>query len=77
MVHVAFIAPRFLENTNRYVRAFAQLDGVTLSVVSADPAEAIPAQLRPRIALDGGIRIRANQFDRAAAFLELHPATGS
>ncbi|MBK9033483.1 MAG: ATP-grasp domain-containing protein [Myxococcales bacterium] len=62
MVHVVFIAPRFLENTNRYVRAFAELDGVTLTVVSADPEAAIPAPLRPRIAghyrvadaLDGG-----------------------
>ena len=50
MVHVVFIAPRFLENTNRYVRAFADLDGLTLSVVSADPASSIPAPLRPRIA---------------------------
>ncbi len=50
MVHVVFLAPRFLENTNRYVRAFAELDGVTLSVVSLDPEEAIPAPLRPRIA---------------------------
>ncbi len=50
MPHVAFIAPRFLENTNRYVRAFAELSDVTLSVISADPEDAIPATLRPRIA---------------------------
>src|SRR3954468_19083478 len=50
MVHVVFLAPRFLENTNRYVRAFAELDGVTLSLVSLDPEEAIPAPLAPRIA---------------------------
>lgn len=49
MRHVVFIAPRFLENTNRYVAAFAALDGITLSLVSSDPAEAIPAPLRPRI----------------------------
>jgi hypothetical protein len=48
--HVVFIAPRFLENTNRYVRAFAELDGITLSLVSMDPEEAIPAPLRPRVA---------------------------
>jgi biotin carboxylase len=48
--HVVFVAPRFLENTNRYVRAFAALDGVTLSVVSADPESLIPAELRPRVA---------------------------
>ena len=50
MPHVVFVAPRFLENTNRYVRAFAALDGVTLSVISADPESAIPAEIRPRIA---------------------------
>ena len=50
MVHVAFVAPRFLENTNRYVKAFTELDGVTLSVISADPEEAIPPALRPRVA---------------------------
>jgi phosphoribosylaminoimidazole carboxylase (NCAIR synthetase) len=48
--HVVFVAPHFLENTNRYVRAFAALDGVTLSVISMDPSEAIPAELKPRIA---------------------------
>ncbi len=50
MPHVVFIAPRFLENTNRYVRAFAEQDGITLSLVSMDPEEAIPAPLRPRVA---------------------------
>jgi hypothetical protein len=50
MPHVVFIAPHFLDNTNRYVRGFATLDDVTLSVVSEDPAEAIPEALRPRIA---------------------------
>ena len=50
MPHVVFVAPRFLENTNRYVRAFAALDGVTLSVISADPESAIPAEIRPRVA---------------------------
>jgi phosphoribosylaminoimidazole carboxylase (NCAIR synthetase) len=53
--HVVFIAPLFLENTNRYVRAFTALDGVTLSVVSSAPAEAIPADLRPRIAAHYGV----------------------
>ncbi|MDB4956827.1 MAG: Formate-dependent phosphoribosylglycinamide formyltransferase [Myxococcales bacterium] len=49
MPHVVFIAPLFLETTNRYVRGFAELEDVTVSVVSQDPAEAIPAELRPRI----------------------------
>lgn len=50
MPHIAFVAPHFLENTNRYVRAFASLPGVTLSVISDDPASAIPKALKPRIA---------------------------
>jgi len=50
MPHVVFVAPRFLENTNRYVRAFAELEGVTLSLVSTDPEEAIPPSIRRRVA---------------------------
>src|SRR5687767_9605183 len=50
MVHVALVAPHFLENTNRYVNAFARLDGVTLSVISADPQEAMPRELQGRVA---------------------------
>lgn len=50
MPHVVFVAPHFLENTNRYLSAFAALDGVTLSVVSEDAESVIPEALRPRIA---------------------------
>jgi hypothetical protein len=50
MPHVVFIAPRFLETTNRYVHAFATMPGVTLSVVSADPERAIPKALQSRVA---------------------------
>jgi hypothetical protein len=50
MPHVVFVAPRFLENTNRYVASFAALDGVTLSLVSADPESAIPESLRKKVA---------------------------
>ncbi len=49
MPHIAFVAPHFLENTNRYVAAFAGLPGVTLSVISADPAKAMPEALRQRV----------------------------
>lgn len=71
MRHVAFIAPRFLENTLNYVRAFASLDEVTLSVISEDPETAIPEPLRPRIA--GHYRVRnsleATQLIEAARAL--------
>lgn len=50
MRHVVFVAPRFLENTNRYVAAFASLEGVRLSVVSEDPEASVPEALRPHVA---------------------------
>jgi phosphoribosylaminoimidazole carboxylase (NCAIR synthetase) len=49
MPHIVLIAPKFLENTNRYVDAFAKLD-ITLSVISADAEVRVPPHLRPRIA---------------------------
>jgi hypothetical protein len=84
--HVVFIAPRFLGNTNGYLKAFAELDAITLSVVSCDPAEAIPTELRHRVAghfridacLDsaqlthavGAIARTIGQVDRLAGMLE-------
>jgi hypothetical protein len=62
MTHVVFVAPHFLQNTNRYVRAFSALAGVTLSVISEDPEEAIPPTLRPRIA--GHYQVKSS-FDAA------------
>lgn len=50
MSHVVFIAPRFLENTMNYVRAFAALDEVKLSLVSEDPEDSLPTALRARVA---------------------------
>jgi phosphoribosylaminoimidazole carboxylase (NCAIR synthetase) len=50
MPHIALVAPLFLENTNRYVAAFGALEGVTLSVISQDPARSIPDVLKPRVA---------------------------
>jgi hypothetical protein len=56
MRHIVFIAPRFLDNTNRYLKAFAELDDVTLSVISLDPESAIPAAVHPRIAGHYGVK---------------------
>jgi hypothetical protein len=50
MSHVVFVAPRFMENTLRYVRAFSSLPDVELSLVSGDPERALPRDLRARIA---------------------------
>ena len=50
MPHIALVAPHFLENTNRYVKAFAELGGVTLSVISEDAEKKLPKELRARVA---------------------------
>lgn len=48
--HVVLVAPHFLANTLRYVRAFTDLDGVETSVISESPESALPTALRERIA---------------------------
>jgi biotin carboxylase len=48
--HVVLVAPHFLSNTLRYVRAFTDLDGVETSVVSESPESALPTAIRERIA---------------------------
>jgi len=50
MTTVVFAAPYFLETTTRFVAAVASLPDVRLGVVTADPAEKIPAALRARVA---------------------------
>lgn len=65
--HVVFIAPRFLENTMRYVRAFASIDEVRTSLISEDPEEALPAAIRTRIAGHYQVRnaLDARELERA------------
>jgi hypothetical protein len=84
MRHVVFIAPKFLDNTNRYLKAFTELP-IKLSVVSLDPSSAIPPELKPKIeahygvkSLDADAMIEAAKaitksvgpIDRLAGFLE-------
>lgn len=71
MTHVVFVAPHFLENTLRYLDAFAALE-VRLSVVSHDVEEKLPERLRARIA--GHYRVNdcmdAQELFRAAKAIE-------
>jgi len=71
MSHVTLVAPHFMENTNRYVAAFANLAGVKLSLISADPVEALPPGLREKVA--GHYRVKdvgdGSQLAKAAKAL--------
>ncbi len=48
--HVVFAAPFFMDATMRFVRGAAHLDDVHVSIISQEPAEKLPADLRERLA---------------------------
>lgn len=50
MIHAIFVAPFFLETTLRFVAGAAGLNGVSLSLISQDPVERLPARLRASLA---------------------------
>jgi hypothetical protein len=50
MVAAAFVAPYLLEATARFVHCAASLPDVRLGIVTSDPVERIPPQLRSRLA---------------------------
>jgi formate-dependent phosphoribosylglycinamide formyltransferase (GAR transformylase) len=49
-ISVVFVAPFFLETTLRFVEAVATLPGIRVGLVSQDPVEKLPSQLRRRLA---------------------------
>src|SRR5687767_10690750 len=50
MVVAAFVAPYLLETTTRFVHAAARLPGVQLGLVTAEPADHLPPDLRRDLA---------------------------
>lgn len=56
MTPVVFATPFLGVNTLRFIRAAAALPDVRLGLVTASPADAIPADLRPQIAAHYGIK---------------------
>ncbi|UCF66998.1 MAG: ATP-grasp domain-containing protein [Acidobacteriota bacterium] len=69
MLHVVFVAPFFLPTTLRFVRAAAILPGVGLSLISQEPSERLPAELRARLLAHWRVRDALNPA-------ELIPAAG-
>jgi biotin carboxylase len=47
---VIFVVPFFMEATLRFVAGAAQIEGVRLAIISQDPLERLPADVRSRIA---------------------------
>jgi len=50
MPNVAFVAPFYLPTTLRFLEAAADLPGVELGVVTQEPIEKVPPDLRPKLA---------------------------
>ena len=50
MVVAAFVAPFLLEATTRFVEAAARLPGVQLALVTSEPEDRVPAELRQTLA---------------------------
>lgn len=57
MLHVVFVAPFGLETTLRFVRAVAALPDVRVGLISQEPRERFPNDVRARI--DGFARVRS------------------
>src|SRR3982751_2396542 len=55
MVVAAFVAPYLLEATARFVRVAAQLPDVRIALITCDPVDRIPPDLRERLAAQGRI----------------------
>jgi hypothetical protein len=67
MVNAVFVAPFFMETTLRFIDAAASLPGVKLGLVSQDPEEKLPKELRAK--LSGHYRV-----DDGVALDSLRPA---
>jgi phosphoribosylaminoimidazole carboxylase (NCAIR synthetase) len=67
MVVAAFVAPYLLDATTRFVDAAARLPGVELAVVTCEPEDHVPAELRRRLAAHWRIddALDAGQIARA------------
>ncbi|MDP2275207.1 MAG: ATP-grasp domain-containing protein [Archangium sp.] len=76
MPHIALVAPHFLENTNRYVKAFVELDGVKLSVISEDAAKSLPPELRARVAGHYQVKSVGDSAELAKALKALQKGVG-
>ncbi len=48
--HVIFAAPFFMDATLRFIRGATHLENVSLTLVSQDPLEKLPAEIRERLA---------------------------
>lgn len=70
--HVIFVAPFFMEATLAFINGTSRLPNIDLTVISQDPAEKVPQQLRHRLAGHWRVddALDANQLVAAARSLQ-------
>ena len=76
MSNVVFVAPFFLPTTLRFVDAVARLPGVRLGLISQDPAELLPDELRSRLAAHARVRNALDATGIDEGLRELAPRLG-
>ncbi len=62
MVTAAFVAPYLLDTTTRFVEAAAMLPGVSMALVTCEPADRLP---RATLIADGMVIIRHPELPAA------------
>ncbi len=77
MPNVVFVAPFFMPATATFVAATARLPGVRLAVLSQQPAEVIPAEIRHRLVAHWRVDDALDAHQLAAGVRELARQLGS
>ncbi len=73
-MHVVFVAPFLMETTLRFIKGATLVPGVQVTLVSQQPAAAVPAEIRERLASHRQVE---NALDAAQLLSSIQQATAS
>lgn len=73
---VVFVAPYFLPTTSRFMAAVADLPGVAVGLISHDPVEKLPSEIRSRLAAHQQVRDALETDQLLQAVQALAPRLG-
>ena len=76
MITIAYVAPFFMPATVRFLSAVVDLPGVVVGLISSDPIERLPAELRERLAAHRRVIEPLNPAHIADAIMKMVPRMG-
>jgi biotin carboxylase len=76
MISIAYVAPFFMTATVRFLSAVAEQPGVRIGLISSDPVERLPAELRQRLVAHQQVRDALNPASIAEAVRAMAPRIG-